>query len=322
MSFEQIRQQTKPAREIIPPVELSVLERAPKVERFVCLSDIHNDEKAMQASLEQKGIVDENSDWENEIDPVQLVISGDSVNKQNPNHSVLKYLRRLQRTAPEGSSVTILVGNHELDLLARETKGEETGMKEKWYEYLGEASVVCKQGSVLFLHRYPSLELVEELAEQFAENNGDVETSEWNINQRFQEAVSTRKETPQDSLAVFNECDDGGEDSALKGLSPKEYYMKYGSIISDLLESMGVNVVVHGHKKQASGGQDFEEYLPSITMVNNDTAMSSDKNHSHDHRMASAEIKIGSEDTEITCAYKKSIKKRKAKPQIKQVTLH
>ncbi len=292
-------------------------EREPRVERVICLSDIHNDLLAAQASLRQQDIIDEHGEWKH---PVDLIITGDSINKHEPNAEVLKYFRHLEKTAPMGCSVTMLVGNHELDVLTRIANGEAVGLKEKTWEFLGSMDVVCRRGPVLYLHRYPSLGLVRELWQQFREQgkNPDV----WHINRRFREAVIMMRQTPERSKALFRECDDGGDEKALGGLSAESYYQKYGVLLGQFLKEMGITTVIHGHKKQKEGGQRFEQYIPGICMVNNDAGISSDKNPEHQHRIGLLEVAPASDGSiEVTCRYKPNIKS-KGGVKIQTATIH
>lgn len=106
-------------------------EREPQIERVVCLSDIHNDLVAARASLKQRDLIGNDGEWKYSVRPVHLLLLGDSVNKQNPNPDALTYFRHLQKTAPADCSVTMLVGNHELDLLTQVANGKEVGLKNK-----------------------------------------------------------------------------------------------------------------------------------------------------------------------------------------------
>ncbi len=316
-SFERISQPRIP--DIKPPVSLekSRHEHEPRVERIVCLSDIHNDLVAVQASLRQQNIIDAYGKWKH---PVNLIITGDSINRHEPNPEVLKYFAHLQETVPEGYAVTMLVGNHELDILVHVADGEDAGLKDKRIKFLGSMDVVCKRGPVLYLHRYPSLGLVRELWQQYTEQNGN--PTVWNINRRFHEAVSTLQVTPERSKAIFRECDDGGDHGALGGLSPEAYYQKYGVLIGRFLKEMGVTTIVHGHKIQKEGGQKFEQYIQSVFMVNNDVGISSAKNPEHHHRIGLIEIASASDaGVEITCRYKPNIKQN-GKTKIQVATIH
>jgi hypothetical protein len=322
MSFEHFGMQERMQSPVPkPPIErVDVYERAPRTERLISLSDIHNDLHALRGSLEQKKLIDKDGEWKYLPEPIHLVITGDSINKQNPDGKVLKYLKHLQETVPEGSSVTLLVGNHELDILAHDTEGKDTDLKDKRIEFLGTMQVVCKQGPVLFLHRYPSLLLIHEMEAQYTRMHGAVTNDSWDINKRFQDAVATRHIAPGKSLEVFRACDDGGEDAALEGMSPEAYFQKYGEVIGQLLARMGITVVVHGHKRQVSGGQHFEPLIPGVVMINNDTGISKDKNPEHKHRIASADISVGKDGTDITCVYKNDMKKHDM--QVQKQTIH
>ena len=320
MSLESIQYK----KETQTPQEIGrSFEKEPLTKRLVTISDVHNDIHALHASLEQRGLVTPEGDWRKHSEAVRLVITGDSVNKHKPNPEVLRYLRHLQKSAPEGSSVTVLVGNHELDLLTRETLGEDIGLKEKKIEFMGAMRVVHKEGPVLFLHRYPSLTLVAELEEQFSAWKGHVQNDEWNINRRFHDAFLTRRHNPDESISTFRECDDGGEDSALEGMPPAEYYRVYGATIAELLNKMGVTVVVHGHKRQKTGGQQFEEYIPGITMIDNDTAMSADKNDGGVPCLSSSDITVDpdSREVHISSIYMNGIGTRSAKPVVQNTVI-
>lgn len=300
------------------PVERVRYEREPQVERVVCLSDIHNDLVAAQASLEQQGIVHHDGEWRH---PVNLIITGDSINKQEPNPEVLRYFAHLRKTAPSGCSVTMLAGNHEIDVLSRAADGEKVGLKDGKIEFLGSMDIVCKRGPVLYLHRYPSLGLVQGLWRQYRMQGGDPDI--WDINRRFHEAVSTMRQSPERSKSVFRECDDGGDKQALLGLSAEAYYQKYGSLIGRYLNEMGVTTVVHGHKIQKEGGQKFEQHIPGVSMVNIDAGISSDKNPEHRHRIGSIEVAPASDGgIEIVCAYKPNIKRKQGDAQIRKMTVH
>ncbi|MBP7811455.1 MAG: metallophosphoesterase [Candidatus Moranbacteria bacterium] len=302
------------------PVERVRYERESQVERVICLSDIHNDLIAAQASLEQRGIVHHDGEWRRSV-KVHLIITGDSINKQEPNPEVLKYFAHLRKTAPPGCSVTMLAGNHEIDVLLRAADGEKVGLKDGRIEFLGSMDIICKRGPVLYLHRYPSLGLVQELWRQYRMQGGDPDT--WDINQRFHEAVATMRQSPEQSKAVFRECDDGGDKQALAGLSAEEYYQKYSALIGQYLNEMGVTTVVHGHKIQKEGGQKFEQYIPGVFMVNIDAGISSDKNPEHRHRIGSIEVAPDFDGgIEITCAYKPNINRKKGDAQVRTITVH
>ena len=317
-SFERF-QPIESSRKPYPfPIEGVHHERGPQIERIVCLSDIHNDLVAARASLEQRGVVSHDGEWRH---PVSLIITGDSIDKHDPDPEVLRYFAHLRKTAPPGYSVVMLAGNHEIDVLSRAADGEKVGLNEKKIEFLGSMDIVRKQGSVLYLHRYPSLGLVQSLWHQYRTQGGDPDT--WDINRRFHEAVSAMRHSPEHSKAVFRECDDGGDGQALSGLSSEEYYRKYGSLIGRFLNEMGITTVIHGHKIQKEGGQKFEQYIPGIFMVNIDAGISSGKNPEHRHRIGSIEIApVSDGGIEITCAYRPGIKSGQGDVRIRKTTVH
>lgn len=301
---------------IVDPEDVYKPERIPVVEHYIGLSDIHNDLKSAIASLERSGITDNDGEWLPDVSGIHLVVTGDSINKQNPDTSVLKLLRHLKRKAPLGCEVTVLVGNHELDLLTREAQEKSTGLKNKHIEFLAEFGVVHKKGPVLFTHRYPTEEMLEEMVQQYEEFAGDVDPSEWLINERFTQAVATMKDSPEESVAVFEECNYGGESGGIYGQTEAGYYQAKADRIKLLLAKLGVTTIVHGHKKQISGGQKFENYLPGICMINIDAAIADEKNPDGNHRIGFVDVKVREDGSvEASSKYKNKIGKGKLKTQ-------
>ena len=328
-SFEQ--PQREPARipkrqEVFfvqPPIERDRKEY-PLLERVVCVSDVHNDKEALVASLRERNLVDERGEWRLNLNvPIRLMITGDSINQNDPNYELLKFLKHLKKTAPEGVSVTLLVGNHELELLAQITKKKENILKEKWIGFLGTWGVVSRSGPVLFIHRYPTIELVLELQEQWVASGGYVPDESWKVNRRYQQAVAEIYTKPEQSRTILQACDDGGGERALRGQSFEEYYRHYGLAIGEALRSIGITTVVHGHRRQREGGQQLEQVIPGILMINNDAAISNTKNPEHVHRIGSVDItasKGGGIDA--TCVYQENTHLKKSTPLIQNVTIH
>ncbi|QQS61441.1 MAG: metallophosphoesterase [Candidatus Moraniibacteriota bacterium] len=285
-------------------------EKDPSCDRFGVISDIHNDCLAARTTLEQRGILDSDGEWKKGISRIHLVFTGDNVNKDSPESETFRFLKHLKKTAPEHCEVTVLVGNHEIDLLLRSADGEKC-LKKKEIKFLKNCEIVYKKGSILFLHGYPTRELLQELLVQYEENNGDVATSDWVVNQRFSEIVSTLlEERPLgiDKKETLHSCDFGSTEKHLGGLTEDQYYKEYGEEISTLLKRMGVTLVVHGHKKNISGGQRMEEYIPGVCMIDNDVALAEGSNPHHKHRIGLTEITTRPDkQIGIGCLYKKNI---------------
>lgn len=305
-------------------------ELPPTHNRYVVLSDMHGDCFSARASLEERGILNRKGEWKKGVAGVHLMITGDSVDKSLPDTEMFHFLRHLQKTAiknGENCKVTTLIGNHEIDLLLRGIGGENC-LKKKDIEFLQTCGVVYKNGPVLFLHGYPTRELIQELAMQYEENGGDVEMSDWWINRRFSGAVADLLERGAGDLSTretLRSCNFGNTEEMLGGLTKKKYYEKYGEEIADLMKRMGVTLVVHGHKKNISGGQEIERYnIPGVCMINDDVALSHRKNPQHTHRMGLVEITTNpnNEKTEeVTFFYKGNMDSHK---QVKKtsITIH
>lgn len=278
--------------------------------KYVVVSDMHDDCRAGLESLRRSDVLNAHGEWEKNGGRVHIIVTGDSVDKDYPsrNRKMFHFLRGLQETVPEGSEVTVLVGNHEIDLLLRELDGEKC-LRKKDIHFLQTCGVVCKKGSILFLHGYPTRELVYELVTQYRENDGNVDNFDWTINRRFSKAVGALLEgglSKEEIRKMLISFDIGTAKKTLGGLTEEEYYKKYGREISLILQEMGITLVVHGHKKNISGGQQVETYIPNVCMINGDVALSKESNPKHNHRVGSVTITTHPDrHMQIACLYSK-----------------
>ncbi len=299
-------------------------EREPVEDHYLLLADIHNDLVSAKASLEERGIVDHQGDWCESAHNEHIVVLGDSVNKEDPDSHVLKWLKHLQKETTNANKVTVLLGNHEFDLLdAVATTGNyHNPLKEKHIAYLANCPIVYKKGPVLFLHGFPTRELVEELAEQYEECGGDVPNENWYVNERFSADMKKWLNVPRQDVVALPVCNYARARVANQSISEETYYTREGAHMSALLKRMGVNTVVHGHRKQRTGGQVIEKYLPGICMINDDAAISQNKNEDGVHRVASVDIRTHNNEVKALCVYKKDTRKTHIPVETKRVTIH
>lgn len=283
-------------------------EHAPKHKRYELLTDIHGDLVSARASLEESGIIDSKDEWKKGVHDTHVVVTGDSANRDGKDWSVLEFFKRLQANARDGNKVTILLGNHELDYLKWVAHGADRSLSHKEETLFRGSRLVYKKGPVLFLHGFPTLELVTELAAQYVNCGGDVPNKEWNPNIEFERSLEDFVKDPSTYRKHFEEvCARAGVLVASRHVLEETYYRAHGATIASALKSMGITTVVHGHRKLVSGGQAIEDYLPGICMINNDVAVSSHENHHHVHRVGAIGLEVREGVVEAKCVYQKNI---------------
>lgn len=275
-------------------------EREPREINYVLLSDIHDDTISAKGSLLERGIIAKDSeDWHPDVHDTHLVLTGDLIDRRSAHHHVIRLFRHLSERAKNGNRVTLLLGNHELDLLMALPHGPpEEAPSRKDLAFLGTGKMVYKQGSVLFLHAYPTRSMLDEMVRQYEEHKGDVPNDRWRVNERFARAFALLPHTPAESIRIFEELH-----ALTKAPRPQEHGHgpEESTEISLLLERLHVKVVVHGHKKRASGKQLVEKDIPGVCMINNDTAVAITKNPGREHRIGSTMVRADGNMVDVTC---------------------
>ena len=126
-------------------------------------------------------------------------------------------------------------------------------------------------GPVLFLHGYPTLEFLQALA-HFKEVTGK-DLNSFNEDHYKKSFISVRAMKQYSYVRASRNKKHLLYD--IKNAS--DYYRKKGRLIGEILENLGIRIVVHGHKPQRSGRQadyEFANWIPNIRMVGNDTNVS------------------------------------------------
>ncbi|MBF0428945.1 MAG: metallophosphoesterase [Magnetococcales bacterium] len=232
----------------------------------VVLSDTDNDLASVQYALNVVGVCDKQGAWRTGIRDIRVIHTGDWLNKWNPSAEIVDYFMELSHTAPPSCDLLILNGNHELRILQRAEKGEHPHLGEKRLAFIRSRDLLHVYGKTLFLHGYPTCYLLKFLQQIKNEKKG--------LN-RFNERI--RKAFYEGSHALFRK----EEGQVLMGNIKKaqHYYREpcqdgeiRGIKISELLKTIGIRTVVHGHRPNIKVQQDNEFNLetPGIRLVNND----------------------------------------------------
>ncbi|MBF0357812.1 MAG: metallophosphoesterase [Magnetococcales bacterium] len=196
----------------------------------------------------------------------RLVHTGDWLNKANPSREVISFLDRLKSTIPENSEMFILNGNHEVEILQRSEHSNSLGLSKNELNFIRNQDIMHVCSNNLFVHGYPTFELLRLLSD-VKEESGCMN----DFNDRFRKAFYDGK------YALFREK----EGMAILGdiRQAQAYYRSkdgdgetQGRKISRMLEKLGIDTVIHGHRPNMMVQQDFEFKLevPGIRFINND----------------------------------------------------
>lgn len=230
------------------------------------LSDTDNDFQSVLHVLWLTGLCDRKGCWVPGLRNVQVVHTGDWLNKWDPNPHVLDSFKRLQATIPDTCSLVLLNGNHELSIVQMADQGVRTPMTEADLAYIRQQNLIHVENGVLFLHGYPGSDLLMILKqfqrEELASEHYDGRLRELFFGGRFPlfretQAAHIIGDIKQPKL-YFNQ-------KSQKGVLRGQHTAK-------TLQALGIHTVVHGHKPNADGQQDYElrEEIPGIRLINND----------------------------------------------------
>lgn len=230
------------------------------------LSDTDNDFQSVLRMLWLAGFCDQNGCWVPGLRNVQVVHTGDWLNKWDPNPHVLDGFKRLQETIPEGCRLTLLNGNHELSILQMADKGLRTPMTADDLAFIRRQNLIYTDHGVLFLHGYPSSDLLM-ILKQLHREEVAVERFNCRLWELFFDGRFPLFREPQ-SLQVIGDIK-----------NPKLYFnqrSQNGTLRSQYtattLQELGLKTVIHGHKPNAEVQIDYEfrEEMPGVRMINND----------------------------------------------------
>ncbi|MEO5364078.1 MAG: metallophosphoesterase [Magnetococcus sp. DMHC-8] len=255
-----------------PPAQLPATDPAtteavlPHFSRTLVLSDTDNDFRTVLQMLWVTGLCDRNGSWRPGLRNVQVVHTGDWLNKWDPNPHVLDGFKRLQETTPEECRLVLLNGNHELSILQMADKGLRTSLTADDLAFIRQQQLLHVDRDTLFLHGYPSTDLLMILKQLQREKVDKTDFAE-RLHKVFYDGLFPLfRETR--SLRIIGDIK-----------NPKYYYGQksqngicQGEQTAAILQELGLTTVIHGHKPGSTLQMDHElrEDLPGIRFINND----------------------------------------------------
>jgi hypothetical protein len=231
------------------------------------LSDTDNDIETTLYTLWLTGLCDEKGVWNPGLNNIQVVHTGDWLNKWKPSPKAVAFYKNLKETAPPQCPVTIINGNHELSVLKMADDGITTPLSKEDLGFIRNQEILHTTQNTLFIHGYPSLELSNILL-QMRREELDLESFANRI-----KTVFFDKNRPlyshRQGMEIIGDL-----------RKPKLYYEKRlrnhkfnrGREIAEILQSLGIQSVIHGHKPcdNTQIDQELSHQLPGIRLVNND----------------------------------------------------
>lgn len=232
----------------------------------VVLSDTDNDLRSVKYSLWVAGVCNKEGIWKGDMSCLRIVHTGDYLNKWNPEPEVVDFFRNLKESAPPRCEVILLNGNHEVEILKRCEEGIRTRLSEEHLEFLRQQDIMFVTGNTLYLHGYPTFQLLRLLMEIHREHAGLNA-----FNRRFRKAFFEGKH------ALFREEEGLELVGDITGV--RKYFLhqdpdgeSHGRKISRLLRGLGIHTVVHGHQPNSFTQVDHELRIevPGIRIIDND----------------------------------------------------
>jgi hypothetical protein len=230
------------------------------------LSDTDNDLRTVIQTLWLTGLCDQNGTWIPEVRHVQVIHTGDWLNKWDPNPYILDGFKRLQDTAPPTCRLLLLNGNHELAILQMADKGLRMALTQDDLAFIRRQALLHFDNETLYLHGYPTLELLMVLKQLLREQIPRAE-----LNYRLHRLLF------DGDYPLFRETGSSRLIGDIK--SPKYYYnlrtfngQLRGRQAAVLLQELGIHTVIHGHKPSSTVqcDQELPEEVPGIRFINND----------------------------------------------------
>ncbi|MBF0357811.1 MAG: metallophosphoesterase [Magnetococcales bacterium] len=239
----------------------------PLPEWSLVISDTDNDIDTTIYALWLTGLCDIDGNWYQEVPCLEVVHTGDWLNKWRPSHKAVEFFKSLKETAPKQCPVVLLNGNHELSILKMADDGITTKLSDDDLDFIRNQEIIHITSDNLFVHGYPNLSLVNILLQMKRE-----ELALSAFSKRLRQVFYSK------NRPLY--CEQHGMDIIGDLRKPKYYYEKraknskinQGQEIASRLQSLGINSVVHGHKpnNNTQVDQELAKQLPGIRLVNND----------------------------------------------------
>ncbi|MBF0380112.1 MAG: metallophosphoesterase [Magnetococcales bacterium] len=239
----------------------------PKPDWTLVISDTDNDIQTTIYSLWLTGLCDQYGNWKPGLPNIQVVHTGDWLNKWRPSRQAVAFYKNLQQSAPTQCPVTLLNGNHELEILHMYDNKFSSPLKDDDIDFIRNQGIIHITANTLFLHGYPTLNLANILMQMKREELALVDFPT-RLHKVFYENKRPLYSEPQ-GMEIIGDL-----------RRPKYYYEKQvenhknsqGQEIAGILQSLDINSVVHGHKPNNSVqiDQELAKQLPGIRLINND----------------------------------------------------
>ena len=248
-------------------------ENRPLPKCAIVFSDTDNDVVCVKNTLRLAGIVNKRGEIDESVDGLSVIHTGDLIDKRNPDPAVIEFWESLrQRASRRGCQVKIMAGNHELEAWQRMTRGETFRLPKKRLTglrgFIEGLDLIRVEGSVLFLHGYPTLGFLRTLL-HFREVTGKDPN-------RFNEDHFRRAFKSAEAINQYAYVKGKAGDNYILGdvAEASGYYKKHGRNVATILRELDIHTVVHGHRPQRSGVQadyEFARWIPGVRMISNDT---------------------------------------------------
>jgi hypothetical protein len=254
------------------PIDHRAIPEPRFLKRIIAIPDCENETDCVDASLRYAGVLSKKGTLKEKARGAQIVQTGDLIHKNAPNPAVVPYWQALHAAAEAaGCSLHLVAGNHELEIWRRLQSGARLGMKRSdqrgVQELIRTMRIFHADGSMLFIHGYPTVDLLRHLRSYRDETGKPL--NDYNRD-CFQAAFDDPKR-----LALYAYLRRSASRSCLLHdvPNPASYYRRNGAEVADLLAALGIDLVIHGHRPERSGVQtdyELQRWLPGIRMISHD----------------------------------------------------
>lgn len=256
-------------------IDLPRIARPALQRRVLVIGDCENDTSAVESSLRFAGLLSKQGKVKGKTRGAEIVQTGDLLYKNAPRAEVVRFWEGLRiDAAGVDSPLRLVAGNHELEIWRRLESGERLGLKhgerQAMQRFIRTTRLFHASGSMLFIHGYPTVKLLRHVQAYRFGTGKDINAYNKDC---FQAALDNPKQLARYAYLRRNAC----QGCLLHDLpNPARYYRRHGREVAALLGSLGIDLVVHGHRPERSGLQkDYElkRWLPGVRMIGNDTQL-------------------------------------------------
>ncbi len=240
--------------------------------RVLVIGDCENDTSSVEKTLRFAGMLSKQGRFKAKNRGAEIVQTGDLLYKNAPSARVVQFWEELRTgAATAGSPLHLVAGNHELEIRRRLQLGEHLGLKRldrlAMKGLIRTTRLFHVAGSMLFIHGYPTVKLLRHMRAYRLGTGKDINAYNQDC---FQPALDNPKRLARYAYPRRNAC----RGCLLHDVpDPARYYRRHGREAAALLASLGIDLVIHGHRPERSGVQkDYElrRWIPGVRMISND----------------------------------------------------